>query len=187
MRHTAAGFTLVELMIVMVIAGILAGISLANLSQPWGNERLNVISRTLAAWLDEHRRLAMQQGGTCGLRIDPTNASLLPGATALDINGQTTTNVCAGRAPLRLRAISTNTNSLQLQTTPAASNQILFSFRGLSTSRANSSSSEDSELELKLTLPNLPRSRCVRLVNPLGLIRQGWANGDGPCTYQSAF
>jgi len=54
-EDTQCAFTLVELLVAVAIAGILAGTGLVNLSQRWSQERLLLASRQLNSWLDEQR------------------------------------------------------------------------------------------------------------------------------------
>lgn len=185
------GFSLVELMVTIAIAGILAGISIADFSQRWGQERLLGASRTLHSWLDEQRRFAIQKAGTCQLMINTTAASLDASPATIELASSpapvTTPNICAGQAPILIRNTVSNGGSIQLSVSPATAQAIRFSFRGLSQGVSTDASLPNS-VELRLKLPNISRERCVKVVNPLGMIRNGTAsNSESSCSYSQSF
>lgn len=181
-----AGFTLVELLIAMAVAGILAGIGFVNLSQRWSQERLLLASRAMNAWLDEQRRYAMQQSGTCQIDINTTNASLTPSASPIQLETGNSRNVCTGLASLDLRKSVQYGRDIQLSLNPTGSRSVRFSFRGLSET-VNADGSKPSSLELRLSLADQQKQRCIRILNPLGLIHNGSASsGSEDCVYSSS-
>lgn len=187
-----SGFTVVELMITVVVVGILSGLAIANFSERWGQERLLASARTLHAWLDEQRRIAMQQGGPCRLVINTSTATLDPSENSLTLpDGSTVPNVCATSKTLHLKETIQNGNTILLKKHESNSDAsaIIFSFRGFSqvADIANNWSPE-SELELRISMPGIQRERCIKLISPLGLIRNGYAsNTSTDCTYNTTY
>lgn len=185
------GFSLVELMVTIAIAGILAGISIADFSQRWGQERLLNASKTLHSWLDEQRRYAMQKAGTCQLSINTSTANLSAAPTPITLTTSpstvTTPNICAGRAPINIRDTVSNGSQIAMSVNPPSAEAIRFSFRGLSET-VSTEGATTSSIEIRLALPNISRQRCVKVVNPLGIIRNGMANtGNSACSYSQSF
>ena len=183
---------MVELMMAMAIAGILSGLAVANYSSRWGQERLLGASRAVHAWLDEQRRIAMQQGGACKIQIDTTNATLDPTDPTITLpDSSTTTNICANRESLLIQESVKNGSQIQLRKSSINSNAdaLIFSFRGFSqVAKANNSWSTQPQLELRLSMPGVSHERCIKVANPLGIIRNGFANTtDGPCIYNTSF
>ena len=185
------GFSLVELLVTVTIVGILAGISIADFSQRWGQERLLSASRHLQSWLDEQRRFAMQKGGTCQLTINETDAKLEASPTTIQLRTtppiSTTPNICEGQPAILIRDTVRNGSSIQLSAIPTELQAIRFSFRGLSDGVMSNGSTANS-VELRLRLPNIRRERCVKVVNPLGMIRNGSASdAQSSCSYSHSF
>jgi len=184
-----AGFTLVELLAVIVIVGILSSITLANFSQVWGEQSLAASAKALHGWLDEHRRYAIQKGGACAIAIDTATASLNTAAANFIVNHPDKgpiplSNICSKdddggiQATIDLRTITSNGVNIQLSTNPVGFSQILFSFRGTS----------PSDGELRLSLAGVNGVRCIKVAAPLGLIRPGKApSSSAACTYLSAY
>ena len=190
-RHKTTGFTMLELMMAMAIAGILSGLAIANYSNRWGQERLLGASRTVHAWLDEQRRIAMQQGGACKININTTNARLDPTDPTITLpDSSTTSNICANRESLLIQESMKNGAQIQLRKSSNNSNAdaLIFSFRGFSQiAKSNNTWSTQPQLELRLSMSGVSRERCIKVVNPLGLIRNGFANTtDGDCIYNTS-
>lgn len=185
------GFSLAELLIAIALAGVLAGIGFVNFSQRWGQERLLAASRRLNSWLDEQRRYSMQKAGTCQLKIDTTSATLAASSSPIQLATSpslgSTPNICRGQAPLAIKTSVPNGSGIQLTATPTTSQAIRFSFRGLSETISGDGSSPNS-IELRLKLPTTSRERCVKVVNPLGIIRNGMAaDSKAGCSYSHSF
>lgn len=199
------GFTLPELMAVIIIAGILSGISIANFSQRWAQERLLAASRQLQSWIDTQRRIAMQEGKACELSINTATAELKPSGSQIAINtSQSIPNGCANQAGLKIKDSVSNGSSLSLNVTPSNAKALRFSFRGHSevvTTETTTSTDGNGEtitssentagnqpLVLSLSLSGSNKKRCVKVISPIGLIRSGVGKvTDNKCIYSHSF
>ena len=155
-----------ELMMTMVIAGILSGIAITSMSQPWRRQRLDTAAKELTAWLEQRRIQAIQTSSNCIISINASQAQL---AAASD-------NSCGEFGLLDLRNSTTNSQSLSLNSTDDV-DELLFTPRGTSTTAA----------ELSLSLPGESRQRCINITSPLGLIRLGRRfSASDACDYTTA-
>ena len=158
------GFTLMELMVTMAVAGILSGIALSSMSQPWRRQRLDTAAKELTAWLEQRRIQAIQTSNKCIISINASQAQL---AAASD-------NSCGEFGLLDLRNTTTNSQSLSLTSNAS---ELLFTPRGTSTTAA----------ELSLSLPGESRQRCINITSPLGLTRLGRRlSASDACDYTTA-
>jgi prepilin-type N-terminal cleavage/methylation domain-containing protein len=181
------GFTMAELMTVMVLAGILSGIAIVTLSQRLAQERLLAAARETHSWLDAQRRIAMKEGQACEITINTANASLDPTDTTISLSdGSSLSNSCSSQAALSIRDTVQNGSGITLTTSPNDANAIRFSFRGLSEVTTNTGTTN--ELVLKLNQPGSNKQRCIKVLSPLGLIRNGWATANSEtCMYSNSF
>jgi len=173
------GYTMTELMIVMVLVGIFSGIAIVTLSQRWAQEQLLAAARETHSWLDTQRRLAMKEGQACEITINTADASLDPTSNTMSLSdGTSLSNSCSSQSALSIR----NT----LTTSPSNASAIRFSFRGLS--EITTSNGTSNELVLKLNQEGSNKQRCIKVLSPLGLIRNGWAAANSEtCTYSNSF
>ena len=158
-----------ELMVTMAVAGILSGIAISSLSQPWRRQRLDTAAKELTTWLEQRRTQAIQTSSNCIIRIDTSQTQL---AAASD-------NSCGEFGLLDLRSTTSNSQSLSLKSTDGTNDvdELLFTPRGTSTTAA----------ELRLRLPGESRQRCINITSPLGLIRLGQRSSDSDaCNYTTA-
>ena len=155
-----------ELMITMVIAGILSGIAISSMSQPWRRQRLDTAAKELTAWLEQRRIQAIQTSSNCIISINASQAQL---AAATD-------NSCGEFGLLDLRNSTTNSQSLTLESEDNV-DELLFTPRGTSTTAA------------ELILEDESRQRCINITSPLGLIRLGQhssSSASDACDYTTA-
>ena len=155
-----------ELMVTMAVAGILSGIALSSMSQPWRRQRLDTAAKELTAWLEQRRIQAIQTSSNCIISINASQAQL---AAATD-------NSCGEFGLLDLRNSTTNSQSLTLESKDHV-DELLFTPRGTSTTAA----------ELRLSLEDESRQRCINITSPLGLIRLGQrSSASDACDYTTA-
>ena len=192
------GFTLTELIIVIVIVGILSGISITNFSQRWAQERLLAASRHLQGWIDQQRRIAIQEGKACELSIDTAQAELRPSSSEITLNSDSSIpNACANQETFKVRKSVNNGSSIDLSVTPSNATALRFSFRGHSEvvdkngqrlTCPETSIGECDALVLNLTLSGSTKKRCVKVINPLGIIRTGVSQStSSSCSYSHSF
>ena len=181
------GFTMTELMIVMVLVGIFSGIAIVTLSQRWAQERLLAAARETHSWLDTQRRLAMKEGQACEITINTADASLDPTSNTISLSdGTSLSNSCSSQSALSIRNTVTNGSGITLTISPSNASAIRFSFRGLS--EITTSNGTSNELVLKLNQAGSNKQRCIKVLSPLGLIRNGWAAANSEtCTYSNSF
>ena len=181
-RYGDAGFSLIELMAVVIIVGILSGLAIPSFQRNWQQERLKAATREATTWLEDVQLRAVQQSQTCVIQVIDSTATLQP---------STNTNPCINISTLNLR------NSVQ-----NAQQLVLCSQAALTPSNVecNSNSSQTTPTEITITprgtvsqggliklhfsetIPN----RCIAITQPLGMVRQGIERSTG-CDYNTAF
>lgn len=169
------GFTLVELLIVVSIVGILSGVAIVNFSRSWRDQRLLSTTRDLENWLNKQRRDAIKNNSTYTITFDAQDKKL----TSSDGN------------TFSLRESFGNQHEkLSMTSSPAVdpaneTGGVHFSFRGLS---QNHQLTSNGTLELRLKLEGLSTERCIRIISPVGMIRDGSASDSASaCRYQSTY
>ena len=70
------GFTLIELMLVVVLMGFTTMLGLSSYYRFMNDARLNSGGKALAGWLDQNRRMAIQNSKTCTVQVNPANGTL---------------------------------------------------------------------------------------------------------------
>ena len=187
----STGFTLVELIITISIIGILSSIALVNLSSTWSKNRLLSTTRDLKIWLSEQRSYAKTQNITCRITIDHVNQRLIStrysGLSNQPCKGGRSDNK-AGIFDLA-ENFGNDSDKLSLISTPSidpahSEGGILFSLQGFS---QNHQLSSPGTLELRLVHADLQQQRCIRIISPIGMIRDGRTLANDPqCRYDSA-
>lgn len=163
---TKDGFTMPELMVVIIIVGILSGIAIPTYLRNWEDERLNSAAKYTLSWLDDLRRSAIQNSTVCRASIDTSATSL---------SGICDDKPTAQRV-LDIQQQIPNASGLTLSligTTPAT---WVFTPRGTTTTDG----------ELRLALTSSDHGRCITLMKPLGLLRSGKLR-SGLCIYTTSY
>ena len=166
-KPTCNGFTIMELMVVLVIFAILSAVALPNLRSGMRREQLTATSLGIINWLERARNQAVKNMEPCELRIttdDASDASLAITSDSPGCNELTTFNV----------AEQDNTPSeISLALSDDSDSEFSFSPRG----------SVNRDQEMELTMEGSPTIRCIKVVAPVGLVRSG-IKRDGACSYE---
>ena len=188
-RDGAWGLTLTELLIVVSIIGILAGISISTLNSNRRDERLKAALRETSVWLDAARSLAIRQDMACQIQINNSIKSLrihqtqpnapCHSAAVADhlIQPQLRSGDTFVLCSQQLSASEDPTQtSITCDASDASTTQTTFTPRGTITAT----------VLIKATLHNADQGRCIAVVAPLGLIRSGRIS-NGTCDLTNAF
>jgi prepilin-type N-terminal cleavage/methylation domain-containing protein len=164
----AQGFSLVELLLVVTLIGLTTTFGLSSYYRFMSDARLNSGGKAVAGWLDQVRRMAIQNSKTCTVEINPDSGTLAASST----------NICGSFESLRLEEEVGQGETIHLCATssdpsqtflPCDSDQggpaitVQFSPRG--------TTSTNTLIELHSSTQS--HNRCIALISPLGLIRLG--------------
>ncbi len=188
--HQSAGFSLIELIITISIIGILSSIALVNQSSSWSKNKLVATSRDLKIWLSEQRSYAKTHNLTCLIRIDHANQQLISTRYPEQANKACIDNASNSKANIFdiAEIFGNGSEKLSLTSTPStdpdhSDGGILFSLQGFS---QNYQLSSTGMLELKLAHSDLQQQRCIRIISPIGMIRDGRTDSnDSQCRYDN--
>ena len=168
-----AGFSLIELIIVITIVGILSGISITTFGRNRSKEELKQASREGIAWLKQVQSQAIQKHRICAITIDRQSASAV--ATPLSVSQLQESKQCTD-----IGAHTFNSPIILLKSDcpfsdDSQSLNVSFTARGTMPCGG----------EIHLESRNKSNQRCISLLAPLGVIREGPKIQD-QCDYTSA-
>ena len=165
-KPTQDGFTVVELMIVLVIVAILSAVAIPNLRSAMRREQLTATSLGIINWLERVRNQAVQDMEPCELSISTDDASGASFAITSDSPG------CSEL---------TTFNITEQDNTPSDISLVLSDSDSVFSFSPRGSVNRDQEMEL--TMEGSPNTRCIKVVAPVGLIRSGIKRDDA-CSYE---
>jgi len=170
-----SGFTLVELLMIVVLMGIATSLTLPNILAVRERHELNSATKVAVGWLDDLRRRAIQESDTC----EATWKSItdFEGVSSYVIEGKCLNNQ-DNVLNLDINATTTKTidhdgheNDVKWVFTPrgttTTSGQVIFTFKD------------------KDSVPG----RCIKLTSPLALIRAGrqTQTNSSQCDFTNSF
>ena len=163
------GFTLLELLVVLVILTILGSLAIPRFIASVRREQLTASSRQAINWLEEVRNQALKDMTSCDISL--TLESTQQGVLAVN----NTSPGCSQKEPLLIGSGGPKPILLTINGQEQGKIELLFSPRGTISSNH----------ELKLTMQGASISRCLRISSPLGLIRMG-THQSNQCDYSQA-
>ena len=163
-KGATQGFTMVELLIVLVILAILSAIALPNLRSGMRREQLAATSLGLISWLERARNQAVKDMESCQINIESSAASL---AIASNSPG------CTEIETFKVADQENTPTDVSLELTDDSESEFSFSPRG----------TVNSDQEIELTMEGSPTTRCIKVIAPVGLVRSG-IKRDGSCSYE---
>jgi prepilin-type N-terminal cleavage/methylation domain-containing protein len=154
------GFTLVEVLIVVVMMGILSALAVDTGLRELRRERVNAVTVNLAGWLETVRRASLR-GTSCTATIN--TGAMTAGATlaTADSSG------CLEDAPL---TIDSDAGGMSFSVTSSASS-VTFTPRG-------TRHPSDDDVTISVSLAPAGPSRCILIKGLLGVIGLGKSDGS---------
>ena len=164
-----SGFTMLELLIVMVILAILGALAIPSYLASVRREQLNATSRSVVNWLEDARNEAVKEMVSCevSLTLNSNQQGLL--------EVKSSSPGCTQQRPLVIGGKDPETTKIAVNGQQQGSIGLLFSPRGTTSSNQ----------EWKLSQQNAAGARCIRISSPLGLIRLGKLSAN-QCDYSQA-
>lgn len=183
------GFSLIELMLVVALIGLTSVLGLSNYYRFMNDARLNSGGKALAGWLDQIRRMAIQNSKTCTVKINP-------GSGTLELVTDPTLGNCDFKTPPRpftfnLQEQVGQGEAIQLcarlidpgqEFTPCSSTAPDITIMMRYTPRGTT---PDHAL-IELRSAKQSHNRCIAVLSPLGLIRLGRVLNNR-CDWSSAW
>ena len=163
-KQANSGFTIWELMVVLVILAILSAVALPNLRPSMRREQLSAASLGIVNWLERVRNQAVKDMETCQISINASAASL---AITSDSPG------CSDLKIFNINDQENTPTDISLALSDSSDSDFSFSPRG----------SVNRDQEMELTMEGSPTTRCIKVFAPVGLVRSG-IKRDEACSYE---
>lgn len=175
-RVQSSGFSLPELLIVIVIAGLFSSLAISAGTAQWQREQINKVALELSGWLETVRRAALR-GEACSVTII---TGTLSGGSTLATATCRNPLVEESDAPPDPPPLLVENLGSRINLTVASSSeaQITFSPRG-------TRSGED--VTVTLTLNPSGKQRCVTISGLLAMINPGQVTETGTCQPNERF
>ena len=166
-KQAHSGFTIWELMVVLVILAILSAVALPNLRPSMRREQLTAASLGIVNWLERVRNQAVKDMETCQLSITADDASDASLAITSDSPG------CNELTTFNINDQENTPTDISLALSDRSDSDFSFSPRG----------TVNRNQEMELTMEGSPTTRCIKVVAPVGLVRSGIKRDDA-CSYE---
>ena len=196
------GLTLVELLITVAILGILTSIAFVNLSSTWTRSKLLATTRELENWLNTQRNYAMTHNLTCRITIDPDNKQLISTIDSGDNSIPCSDQFANPKNSIfNLSTLDNNKGEKISLSVDGSDNSggnlrfIRFQHQGFSQHHTLGTQGtlvddnrQDGIIEIRLAHENLKQQRCIRIISPIGMMRDGYREDSSQrCKYDESF
>ncbi len=166
-KPTISGFTIWELMVVLLVVAILSGLAIPNMRSGMRREQLAAISFEAMNWLERVRNQAVKDMEACQISITENNSGGASMAITSDSPG------CNKLTNFNITEQDYILTNISLRLSDRSDDEFSFSPRG----------SVNRDQELELTMEGSSTTRCIKVVAPVGLVRSG-IKRDGACSYE---
>ena len=166
-KSETIGFTIWELMVVLLILAIMSGAAIPNMRPGMRREQLAALSLNVRNWLERARNQAIKEMKTCEISITENNSSNASIAITSDSPG------CTELTIFNISEQDYTPTNISLVLADRSDAEFSFSPRG----------SVDRDQEIELTMEGSSTTRCIKVVAPVGLVRNGIKRDDA-CSYR---
>ena len=166
-KRSTSGFTLWELMVVLLIVAILTSLAVPNLRSSMRREQLAAVSFNIMNWLERARNQAVKEMEPCQISITVDNSSNASVAITPDSPG------CNKLRNFNIDEQDYILSAISIALSGKSDSEFSFSPRG----------SVNRNQEIELTMEGSSTTRCIKVVAPVGLVRSG-IKRDGACSYE---
>jgi len=165
-------FTVLEVIVTAALVGLMSTITAVSFNQRHDDDRIRSSTKLLASWIDDKRKYTIQSGSPCKLTFRQDTSEVIFGD-----NPECT----ASKQTLDLTNEVADGSNLQLKMQNSTT-EIFFSPRG--------TTNDPAQADLSLTIGlsgSSARLGCIKIIEPLGLIRIARHNAEKKCDYTSPF
>ena len=207
-EHHKTGFTLIEFLVALLILGILSGLSIILFTRNVQDEKLKAAVLKTTAWLEDTRKLAIQNDISCLVTIDNSTETLaITKDTSADPNNIFDNCESIKTSNLRVKDDIEGASSIiqcsrtltkaEEQGNPSNASvdcesdpddvSIVFTPRGTATYFFTPSDADaQGSVLISFSTPAANIKRCLLILSPTGQIRPGKSTG-GACDYTTAY
>ncbi|AFZ12588.1 type 4 pilin [Crinalium epipsammum PCC 9333] len=187
-RNNSKGFTLLEMMIVLMLVGIMAAIATPSFLAMNNNSKVNDAVTKVSGALQEAQKEAMRKSQTCGVQVSlvTINNKATPVLTGVfekkDANGNLIKDANGNSIPVQADSCLTTgqrvLTDISITNSPTLPWNIYFDYKG----RINNASSAGT---IYFSILNTPTpEKCITISQGIGLFRPGKKSGNSCTTTQ---
>lgn len=194
-KHHKTGFSLIELLVAILILGILSGLSIILFRRNVQDEKLKAAVLTTTTWLEDARKVAIQNDTSCLVTIDNSTETLtitkdstnpiFDDCEAIKISNLRVKDDIEGASSIIQCSKTLTTEEEEGNPSDASVDcesdtddvSIVFTPRG---------TTAQGSVLIDFSTPAGNQKRCLLILSPTGQIRPGKSTG-GACDYTTAY
>ena len=198
-KTISSGFSLAELLIVMAIFGIFAGLSLVTFSRNLRKERLKALTRESTIWLEGIKKISLNKDIPCEVELNNESQIIKISNQATDDTLRSCLNQGIKEISIAEFTASNGNVEIQMQGTELCGATTTDPLSNIFDNSKNNCSNSNqaftvftprgtltNSILIYLSLKNDEAGRCIAVLAPTSMIRNGIAKG-GSCDFTTAF